>query len=306
MTKSVFIIILNWNGWQDTIECVESCRKLTCPGFRIVVVDNGSTDSSETILRQRFQDIDIIQTGANLGFAEGNNAGIRHALDQGADYVWLLNNDTVVAPDALSALVSIAEGDARIGMVGSKIVYFNDPRILWYAGAVIDPRRPYRPYHRGLRQEDRGQYGTVEETGYVTGCSLLARREMIAEVGFLADDLFLYFEDVDWSARAVEEGWKLIYCPLSLVQHKVSLSVGGASSPALLYYTARNRLYFVKRNFPRRMVAAFFYDLYEHVLVNIKKGRFHCALCAMRGIRDFLKGKTGQLKKTWNSTYEKG
>jgi hypothetical protein len=141
-----------------------------------------------------------------------------------------------------------------------------------------------------------GQYDAVEETGYVTGCSLLTRREMIDDIGLLDDTLFLYFEDVDWGARAVAAGWKLIYCPLSLVKHKVSLSIGGASSPALLYYTARNRLYYIKRNFPQRMAAACFYDLYEHVLANIKKGRIQCALCAMRGIRDFMRGKTGPLK----------
>src|SRR5664279_2479168 len=100
--KLTYIILLNWNGWQDTIACVESCRKLSYPNFRILIVDNGSTDNSEAILRERLPDIELLQTGANLGFAGGNNVGIRHALAQGADYVWLLNNDTVVDAEALS------------------------------------------------------------------------------------------------------------------------------------------------------------------------------------------------------------
>jgi GT2 family glycosyltransferase len=292
-SPSIAIILLNWNGWQDTIECVESCRTLSYPNYRILLVDNGSTDDSEAILRERFPDIEFIQTGANLGFAGGNNVGIRHALAQGADYVWLLNNDTVVDTGALSALVQMAEGDNQVGMVGSKIVYHGNPHMIWYAGAVLDSERPYRPHHRGLNEDDRGQYDETCPTGYITGCSLLARREMMAAVGLLDEDLFLYFEDVDWSARARAAGWKLMYCPESLVYHKVSLSVGGAASPTLLYYTARNRLYFVKRNFPDKSMGAFLYDVYEHVLVNVKKGRFACAWGAVRGISDYLCGRSG-------------
>ncbi len=125
----VYIILLNWNGWKDTVECVESCRKLSYPDVRIVIVDNGSTDGSETRLRERFPDLELIQTGANLGFAGGNNVGIRYALEKGAEYVWLLNNDTIADAEALSALVQAAEDDQTVGMVGSKIVYHDDPRI---------------------------------------------------------------------------------------------------------------------------------------------------------------------------------
>ncbi|MBW4054019.1 MAG: glycosyltransferase family 2 protein [Proteobacteria bacterium] len=292
-SRLVYIILLNWNGWKDTIKCVESCRKLTYPNFRILIVDNGSTDGSETILRERFPEIKFIQAGANLGFAGGNNVGFRYALEHGADLVWLLNNDTTVDADALSAMVQITEGDKTVGMVGSKIVYYDNPQLIWFAGAVLDPQKAYHPYHRGLNEEDRGQYNDVCETGYVTGCSLLARKEMMDAVGLLDDGLFLYFEDADWSARAKTALWKLMYCPDSLVYHKVSLSVGGAASPALLYYTARNRLYFVTRNFPGKLMGAFLYDFFEHVLVNVKKGRFACAREAFRGICDFMKGKTG-------------
>lgn len=295
MSKTVRIIIVNWNGWQDIVECIDSCRGLTYPNFRIVIIDNCSTDGSEALLREQFPELEIIQTGANLGFAGGNNVGIRYALEQGADYVWLLNNDTTVDPNALSVLVAMMEQDGRVGMVGSKILYYADPKMLWYAGAELDPRHPHRLHHRGLREEDRGQYDEARETGYVTGCSLLARREMMAEVGLLDDSLFLYFEDADWSARAARVGWKLFYTPGSVVRHKESVSSGGAASPRLVYYTARNRLYFVRRNFPAKLAAAFFYDLFEHVLVNVKKGRFALAAAGCRGIKDFLAGKIGPM-----------
>lgn len=294
LAKQVYIVLLNWNGWRDTIACVESCLALLYPRFRIIIVDNGSTDGSEAILRERFPGIELIQTGANLGFAGGNNVGIRYALEQGADYVWLLNNDTVVDAAALSALVQTAEGDAAIGMVGSKILYHDNPRLLWYAGAVLDPGRPYATHHRGLNEEDLGQYDAECVTGYITGCSLLARKEMAAAVGLLDAGLFLYFEDVDWSARATAAGWKLIYCPGSLVYHKVSLSVGGAASPMLLYYTARNRLYFTMRNFPGKLLWALLYGFYENVLVNVKKGRFMAAWYAAKGISDFFRSRTSR------------
>lgn len=293
----VYIVLLNWNGCRDTIECVESCRKLSYPNFRILLVDNGSSDGSESMLRQRFSDAEIIQTGANLGFAGGNNIGIRYAIEHGADYIWLLNNDTVVEPDSLSALVRGVEKDSRIGMVGSKIRYYESPNVLWYAGAVLDSCRPHHLHHLGIREEDRGQYDEVCETGYVTGCSLLAKREMIEEVGLLEEGLFLYFEDSDWNARAKKAGWKVMYSPASLVYHKISASIGGADSPHMLYYTARNLLYFIKRNYPDKLNAAFFYALFEHVLVNLKKGRFPAARMAFQGIYDFLSGKTGKRNK---------
>jgi len=124
--KLVYVIILNWNSWKDTIECVESSLKLTYPEYQILIVDNGSTDGSEYILRKRFPDIKLIQTGNNLGFAGENNAGIDHALSHGADFVWLPNNDTMVEPDSLSELMKVVENDERTGIVGSLLSYKNN------------------------------------------------------------------------------------------------------------------------------------------------------------------------------------
>lgn len=290
----VYIIILNWNGWKDTAACCESCRKLACSNVRIVLVDNGSTDNSESILRERFPEVEHIQTGDNLGFAGGNNVGIRHAIERGADYVWLLNNDTLVDPAALSRLVDTAEKNRRAGMVGSKILYHDKPSLIWYAGAVLDPERPHRLHHIGLRETDNRQYDDACETGYVTGCSLLARREMVEEIGLLDEGLFLYFEDSDWSVRAKKAGWKIMYAPESVVYHKISSSIGGEDSPVMLYYTARNLLCFIKRNYPGKLLRTFFYALFEHVLVNMKKRRFSAAGAAFQGICDFMAGKSGR------------
>jgi len=290
----VVIILLNWNGWRDTVACVESCRRLTYPNFRLVIVDNGSSDGSGAILRERCPDAELIQAGDNLGFAGGNNIGIRRALEQGAEYVWLLNNDTVVDAEALSALVRVAEDDEATGMVGSKIFYHDNTRLIWYAGAALDPKMPHRLHHHGLNREDRGQYDEVCPAGFITGCSLLARREMVEAVGLMDEEFFLYFEDADWSARAAARGWKLMFCPQSVVYHKVSMSVGGSGSPVAFYYSARNLLHFVRRNFPGRFYSALAYDLFEYVLVNVKKGRRAAARGALKGIGDYLTSRMGK------------
>jgi GT2 family glycosyltransferase len=295
MDELTYIILLNWNGLRDTVECIESCARLTYPRFRIVVIDNGSTDGSASVVHRRFPDVEVIETGCNLGFAGGNNVGIRHALENGAGFIWLLNNDTVVEPDALSALVAVMEGDRTAGMAGSKIRYFDDRDRLWYAGAFLDGRVPYRCGHRGLNEEDLGQYDDAGETGYVTGCSLLVRRELIEQIGLLDEGLFLYFEDTDWGSRARLSGWKLLYAPRSLVFHKASATMGGMEAPRMRYYLARNLLYFVRKNYPDALFRAFCFDLAQNVVVMAKKGRLSAACWALRGMVDFLLGSTGPL-----------
>jgi GT2 family glycosyltransferase len=295
MTRSVMIIIVNWNNESDTAECLESCRKLDYPDFSMIVVDNGSSDGSGGRLRQRFPDVEVIETGCNLGFAGGNNVGIRGALEAGAKYIWLLNNDTVVDRGALSALVEVAEHDSTVGMVGSKILLFGDPGMIWYAGGLIDDHAPYRCSHRGVGEEDMGQYDDLSETGYVTGCSMLVRRDVIEQIGELDEGMFLYFEDTDWGVRARNGGWRLMYAPRSVVLHKASASMGGMDSPRMLYYLARNLLYFTRKNYPHIITKAFGFDLYQHVLVMAKKGRWVSAGWALRGILDFMRGRRGPL-----------
>jgi GT2 family glycosyltransferase len=296
MALPVAIILINWNNESDTAECLESCQALDYPDCSIIVVDNGSGDGSGRRLRERFPGVEVIETGCNLGFAGGNNVGIRHALENRAGLVWLLNNDTVVDPGALTALIDVAERDRTVGMVGSKISYYEAHDKLWYAGGNLDDRTPYQCSHRGLNEEDRGQYDDTGETGFVTGCSLLVRREVIEQIGLLDEKLFLYFEDTDWGARARRSGWKLMYAPLSIVLHKASASLGGMESPLMRYYLARNILYFIRKNYPRVFFRAFGFDLFQNVIVMVKKGRLSAAGWALRGIVDFLRGRTGQLQ----------
>ena len=246
MPNTAYVIVLNWNGYADTIECVKSCLGLDYPSFHIVVVDNCSDDNSESILKMEFPQLAVLQTGKNLGYAGGNNVGIRYALDKKADYIWLLNNDTVVDPKALTELVKAAESEPAAGMAGSKILFYSEPTLIHYAGGMVDADLGISE-HIGIYQKDNHQFDALSETGYITGCSLLVKRSLIEAIGFMDEAYFLYFEESEWCLRAKKHGFRLLYVPGSLVYHKESAStrkVGGAAT----YYMTRNRLYFISRN----------------------------------------------------------
>jgi len=251
----VFIIVLNWNGRDDTLECLRSLQKLDYPNFDTIVVDNGSTDGSENAIRTSFPLAQFIQTGKNLGYAGGNNVGIRFALSHGADYVWLLNNDTTVDPQALTALVETAAADPGIAFVGSKIYYYDKPDVIWCAGGTIDLAEGGRTDHPGMGQEDRGQFESISDVGYVTGCSLLASRAAIEAIGLLPEEYFLYFEETDWNLAAQKKGYRTVMAPASHVWHKYALA--GDYKGRFIYYSSRNRIHIVRKYAPRHIFKAF-------------------------------------------------
>lgn len=282
-TDLVCIVLVNWNGWKDTTACVLSCMSLDHPRFDVIVVDNGSTDSSVTELR-KLEAATIIEAGRNLGFAGGNNLGIAEALKRGASYVWLLNNDTVVEKDSLSALVDALETDRSIGMVGSKIYFSDRPDVLWFAGGCISPCWG-RTFHRGEGERDRGQYDDERDVDYVSGASLLVRRSVIEQLGPMPEDYFLYWEETDWCERARQSGWRVTYVPTSRVWHRVGASTPDAKAYTNWRYEGRNRVMFYRRNRPRATarVAAL-------ALVNSLYLAFRCrprsALALARGVLD--------------------
>ena len=288
----VIIIILNWNGWKDTHACVESCRKLIWPRFRIVIVDNGSTDGSEEFFRRELADVEIVQTGANLGFAGGNNVGIRMALEWAADYIWLLNNDTTVAPDALEELARCLENNPTAAMAGSKIYYHDSPRAIWFAGGAWK-KGCLKLRSRGAGEIDSGQYNIQEPVGSLTGCSLMARTAAIRSIGLLDEGYFLYSEDADWCARALEQGHTLFFVPTSLVWHKVSGSIGKRSM-LQYYYHFRNGLYFLSHHDRLSLPRFLLFSLLD-ALASLLKGNYQVMLGMLRGGCDFLRGKRGEM-----------
>jgi GT2 family glycosyltransferase len=232
----VFVIVLNWNGKDDTLECLSSLRKAGVPGSHTLVVDNGSTDGSVGAIRSRFPDSTILEMKQNLRFAGGNNRGIAFALGNGAEFVLLLNNDTVVDEGFLGPLVERMRADNSIGMVAPKICYHAPPGRIWFAGARISYWLGTMA-HIGIREEDHGQYDTARETDYATGCCVLVRRELIESAGMLDEAFFMYTEDADWSVRARKKGFRIFYEPRSRIHHKVSVSAGGNLS----WFKLRNK-----------------------------------------------------------------
>ena len=222
----VYIIVLSWNGKDDTLECLKSLQKVTYLNFKILVVDNASSDGTVRAIEENFPEVETLVNQTNLRFAGGNNVGIRYALEQGAEYILLLNNDTVVDPEFLSHMVRTAQSEFSVGMVGAKIYYHSDRHRLWYAGGKIEWWKGWVS-HVGIREVDAGQYDTAREVDYITGCCLLAKRDVIEKVGMLDESYYIYGEDADWCVRALRAGYKLFYVPSSVVWHKLSVSSGG-------------------------------------------------------------------------------
>jgi GT2 family glycosyltransferase len=246
---NVSIIILNWNGKKDTLDCISSVKKLEYPDYKIIVVDNGSTDGSVEAISEQYSDVTLLQTGANLGYAGGNNVGIRWAIEHETDYILILNNDTEIAPNLLTAFVSAAKSSPKGSILGAKIYYYDKPNTLWFAGGIWDSANN-RTEHIGMGEEDGAGFEASIEIDYITGCALFADTETFVETGLLDEEFFLTFEETDWCYRAKAKGHKCIVIPDAKLWHKVSSSFGGAESPIVAYFMTRNKLLWAKRHQP--------------------------------------------------------
>jgi GT2 family glycosyltransferase len=248
-SPKVSIVLLNLNGYRDTKDCLESLQRVQYLNFDVIVVDNGSSDDSFPRLQKEFPETTVVRSQENLGFSGGNNLGIQQALDNGADYVLLLNNDTLVDPNFLTCLVQVGETDPRIGILGSKIFYHSEPQRIWYAGGYVKYGIG-ACLHFGLDQLDReGKFSRVEDTEFITGCAMMIKSSLLREIGLLDEKLFIYWEDADFCMRARNAGNRLVFVPTALIWHKISRTCG-AESPFTLYLTTRNQLTWVTKHIP--------------------------------------------------------
>ncbi|MBI4719877.1 MAG: glycosyltransferase family 2 protein [Chitinivibrionia bacterium] len=227
MKPFVAIIVLSWNGKELTLACLDSLLGLAYENAKILLVDNASTDGTVEAVRKRFGgSVEIIRNAANLGFARGNNAGIEEALRRNADFILLLNNDTVVDAMLIDHLVGAMVRSPGIGIAGPKIYYFDPPDRIWFAGGEVFLWRGTAK-HAGIRRRDRGQYDEERDVGYVTGCALMVRRAVVESIGMLDPSYRAYFEDTDFCMRAKRAGFGIRYVPHGKVWHKISRSTGG-------------------------------------------------------------------------------
>ena len=300
MLPKVFIIIINWNGKKDTLECLESIKNNDYPNYEVVIIDNGS--------KERFQvsdsKIKVIYNKENLGFSGGNNVGIKYALKNKAGYILLLNNDTIVSNNFLSKIIKIAERDNKIGMIGPKI-YFPNSKKIWFAGGKINWLYN-KGIMRGYDEIDNGQYDKPEtqKTDYITGCCLLIKRDVVEKISLMPEEYFLYYEDTDWSLRARQIGYKCIFVPSAIIWHKGSKS-SIAESPSYIYYHIRNGLILAKKYAPWYIKPFIHLDIFWKIVKQLIKISFFpkkrtWAKYILLGIKDFYFNKKGKINENWN------
>ena len=297
--KKVFVVILNFNGWQDTIECVKSLNKIKPDGkfeVEVLIIDNASSNDSVEKLNGQLSSATLLENPKNLGFSGGCNEGARYALKNGADYVVFLNNDTIVDSNLVSELVTAAE-DEEVGGVVPKI-YFEKGyefhkkrygakdlgRVIWYAGGEMDWENLIGK-NIGVDEVDRGQYDERRETELATGCCFMIRSDVLENVGLFDDRYFLYYEDADFSQRMRRAGYKIIYEPDAKVWHKNAES-SGVGSNLHDYYISRNRLLFGMKYAPVRTKVA----LVRESIKILRTGREW----QKRGVRDFYLRRLGR------------
>jgi len=243
-----YVVVLNYNGLQDTVECLESLARVTYRRLRVVMVDNGSSDGSGSALASRYPRHDFIQNERNLGFAGGYNAGIRLALERGAEYVCILNNDTTVSGGFLEPLVGALEKDGSAGIAGPVVCEHSRPDIVQSAGARANL---YLGKFYGLHAgERRAGVAGISGVDYVSGACMLFRSSVARIVGYIPEDYFLFFEETEWCLKARKSGFGVICVGDSVIWHKGSGSTKNVSG-AIAYFMARNQIVFEKRNASR-------------------------------------------------------
>jgi len=243
----VLVVVLNWNGTDDTLACLESLAAADYPAFDTLVIDNGSRRSVGPVVRERFPRVGCIELSTNLGYAGGNNVGLRRALAEGYGFAFVLNNDTVVGAGFLRAAVAAAEAP-RTAAVGGKVVTFEDPSRLWMTYGSVNYRQSLI-HLAGWGERDRGQCDTRREVEWVPGCALLLSCAALADIGLFDERFFAYHEDVDWCTTARERGWRIVYAPDSIVRHRGNRTLGGSAytSPRK-YLSARSTVLFARKH----------------------------------------------------------
>jgi len=245
----VFVIILNWNGKDYLNDCLPTISNQTYPNYKVVLVDNGSTDDSVEFVKKNYPHVAIIELDRNYGFSKGNNIGIEYALKKGADYVLLLNNDTVVKENFLEELVLVAENN-NAGICGPKIFFWNlngRNDIIWFAGGYANVDKG-KFYHYRIGKPDIKKE-EISEVDFISGCCMLIKKDVFKKIGLL-DEVYspVYCEDIDFCLRAKKAGFKILYNPKAVVWHKVSATSKGAFSSRKAYFKYRNTIILIRKH----------------------------------------------------------
>lgn len=307
-SPKISIILLNWNGKKDTLECISSLQKVVYPNFQTIVVDNGSKDDSVAVFRKAYPYMPILETGANLGFAGGNNVGIEWALKHHAEWILLLNNDTVADPGFLDAFMKAATEKPQAKILGAKILRYDKPGIIDHMGGFWNP--DLGEFCSPDTGEPDHSFFQMRETDYVCGAALLMHRSVPQTIGLLEPNFFLFWEESDFCWRARRAGLQVWTAPEAKVYHKVSASFTGGK-PHMHYFWWRSRLLWIKRNCSpeekktlyRKVIVPQLSKLFRHFIVKSflnfffpnkkRKGQFLRLKAGCTGVYHFYRGRFG-------------
>lgn len=299
--SKIGIIVLNWNGKEDTIKCLRSLQKLTYPNVEIILVDNGSTDGSQDYFKAHFPNCTLLETGENLGYAGGNNVGIIYGLKRTVEYFFILNNDTVVDPGIIEAFLEGFKTYPNAGILGGKIYLMSEPDRFDHFGGKWNRRRLDFDYVGYRQLDDKKNWEEAQDLDYVCGAGIMVHRSVFQEIGLFDDRFFLFWEETDFCFRAKRAGFAVMSCPKALFWHKVSASFTGGKAHTT-YFFWRNRLFWIERNFKgfrrllylSKLIGKYFPLFYlGHLLcspTNERSTRYNAALF---GIKDYLMRRFG-------------
>jgi GT2 family glycosyltransferase len=295
---NVAVVVLSWNGREETLACLASLARVEYEHLTVVVVDNGSKDGSPEAIASSFPAVELLRLPSNLGFAGGMNAGIRLALAGGADAVVTLNNDMVVDSNFIAPLAEALDSDPRAGAACAQILFADGSDRIWYAGARYRRRRGYQGRHTLYGRPPLPPGTPAYVTDRACGGAMLMSRSVLERVGLFDESLFAYAEDVDWSLRAHRLGLHVLVIPASIVRHHVSASTGGESSPTTIYYDTRNGLAVAERHVPLGSFATVLRrleSLTAHLIqVLVSPRRREGLAAALDGWRDLRAGRLGE------------
>jgi len=293
----VSMIIPNWNGGEDILNCLQSIRNLDFPkdSLEIIVIDNNSADGSPAQIKERFPETKLVLLKENVGAPTACNVGISKAS---GGFLFKLDHDVILDPSCLKELLAVADSASEIGIVGAKIYFLDEPSKIWCAGGVINWKRGTTS-SLGVFEEDQGQFNEIQEVDFVAGCGLLIKRETIEQIGLLDERFFIYWDETDWCIRAKNAGFRVLCVPQAKIWHKVSASMG-TSSLASIYYMHRNHLLFLRNNlsFRKRIypVMLSLFDLCRITTVLTIKHKYRERNVRLKAFFDYLRCHLGKRK----------
>jgi GT2 family glycosyltransferase len=294
----VISVILNSNRREDTIECLSSLKMNAYPNHQIIVLDNDSSDGSVEAIKSNHPDVHIIQLVENRGYAGNNNVGIQAAINQGAAWVFVINEDTIFSQDCLSLMIQVGETDPTIGILGPMVYHHDEPNVIQSAGGELG--KNWLGMHLGMNEDDHGQFSAPHPVEWITGCAILVRREVIEQVGMIDEKFFIYSEEKEWCIRASKAGWKLIHVPAAKVWHK-GVQRNYQPKFSFTYYSTRNHfLMLSKHHAPLNVwLSALFQTLRTLISWSIKPKWRHKREhrdAMWRGLMDFLRQRWGKME----------